>query len=1090
MATFSISAPGGEEYEIEAPDEASALKAYRGLSTPPAAADAAPSYGADIAKTVGPGLARGVAGTIGLPNTVMNYLDQNWFAPAAQAVVRATGRTPTSDMPGGDTRGSIASGFPSQEQILKPVEAVTGPLYKPKTIPGEVVNTLAEFAPNALFGGGSAAQRLGQVVAPALVSEGAGQAARVTAPEAEPYARFGGALVGGVGAAVAQAPRGGQVAMREGLLGVKPDELTAAQALRADARSLPEGGINIPLDEALAQITDGRTGRLSQISRVVTHSGGPGAEAMAGLYAQRPAQIDRAARGTFDLFGPLPRSPSALGLDVQDAAQAGLRQTPEGMALTQALEGAGPRVTADQAGQVIQPALRATADLREAVRAGQAARDYGRARNAPEAAGIERSVMVERPGEPIITQPEFSRPQFSADAPRPLDGMSASAPVMDGPGESLARYIARKGGINFDGGEARANDFQRWNIPGFGNVARPDGKSIDNFWREELIGAGYLKPDLDGGAARDIRDELLRKLTNEQRGVPSYPIGSEPAGPKVRAGRQSDEFRHATEFAEGTLDRDLVNAGIRPETIHPDIRSRVLGEMMRNPRIDPLDAYERVVMAQRDPLAPFVKATTVREEIPDVRFGQVNPQPALDVIGEQARFAKGDVRGALGKAERDLYEPGGADLDMSVQGFLKARERLDYQIKAAYRDGDGTKAADLQATRAALDGQLKAVPEVATADANFAANSRSLEPFTGNAPLARVAQRDDLSGRMAMPTEQVPGTLSGASAMRELIANASPTAREAQGRFWTTKILDGATDARGNVDGDKLVLAMRDNSDVLVQMPEVAERIRGIVQARNGMARVEQTPLGQLAANSDTRRAADTLFPRDPLAGSQSEIGGAMQAVARNNPVAADGITRQFMEGVFNSATRDVKGIASQYGGAGFASRVRGNAQQRQNLDAAVGALPEGAAKGTMMDRLLTALEATGYRPQKGSDTVFNADIRTILANGGGPLSAAITDATRGAAMGGAAAGPKGAAGGALLGLKRGVSDGLLRHRISRGSEDIARMLTDSSVPTADLMAMLGSGNRGSGAQLLLTRLLAGGGSGASSGNTPARTSR
>lgn len=1090
MAVFSISGPDGAEYEVDAPDEASALRAYYGLAgakpAPPAAASS--GYGEDIAKTIAPGLARGVAGTIGLPRAMMDLVDIP-FGYAAKQIVKATGRTPTSEMPGGDTRSSIASGFPTQEQVLKPVEAVAGPLHKPKTLPGGIVNTLAEFAPNALFGGGTAAQRLGQVVAPALVSEGAGQAARVVAPEAEPYARFGGALVGGVGAAVAQAPKGGAALMREGLQGISPDELTAAQALRAEARSLPGGGVDLPLDEALNRVTDGKATRLSQISRVVANSGGEGADALANLYAQRPAQIDRAARGTFDIFGPLPRSPSALGLDVQDAARAGLRQTPEGMALTRAVEGAGPRTTADQAGQVIQPSLRATADLREAVRAGQAARDYGRARQAPETVGIERNVTVERPGEPVVTHPAFSRPQFTEYAPRPLEPFRpGSVDAADGPGDSLARFIAKNGGLRLDG-DAAATDLHKFVVRGVGKVAREDGKSLDSFWRERLIEEGYFRRDADGGAARDISSELLRKLQNEQRGFPSYVLDA-TGKPKGRRGaaKDADEYDAALSVAEGRLDADLAQVGVDPASLHPDIRKRVLGALMRGEDTDPLQAYERTVSALKGSLDPYVKSTTIREEIPDVRFGQVNPSPALDAIGEQARFAKGDVRSALGSARRDLYEPGGTDLDLSVQGNLKARERLDYQIKAAADAGDGTKARDLAITRDALDAQLKAVPEVAAADANFAANSRALEPFTGNRPLAQATRRDD-TGWMATPAEQVPGMLGGPTATRELMANASPAARQAQERYWTTRLLDGATDARGNLDGDKLALAMRENADVLAQMPDVTQRLQAVVQARSGLARPEASPLGQVARTSGTEQAAEALFPAQPLAGSRDELSAAMSAVARNNPQAAQGITRQFLEGVFNTATQETRGLARQYGGAGFASRVRGTPQLRQNLEASVGTLPDGAAKNTAINRLLTALEATGYRPQKGSDTAFNTEIRKTLANGTSPLPAAIMDATTSAGMGAAAAGTGGALSAALLGLRRGANEGLTRMRVNRGGSEFARLLIDRSRTADDLRAFLQAPGA-TDAQRLLIRLLGNSGSAAGSGNASNRSGR
>ncbi len=220
---------------------------------------------------------------------------------------------------------------------------------------------------------------------------------------------------------------------------------------------------------------------------------------------------------------------------------------------------------------------------------------------------------------------------------------------------------------------------------------------------------------------------------------------------------------------------------------------------MRGEETDPLAAYERTVNALREPPAPFVKSTTVEEQIPDVRWGQVDPRPAAAAISEQGRFAKGDVRGALGSASRDLRGPDG-ELDMTVGGQLKARERQDQRIKRALKDEDGTKVRDLTIVRNAMDEQLKRIPEVATADANFVRNSRPLAPFERpNAPLKRATDRIDVPGNepgpFRTPAEQVPEIFAGPSALREALANGGAATREAAERRLSTQILDAVTDA-------------------------------------------------------------------------------------------------------------------------------------------------------------------------------------------------------------------------------------------------------------------------------------------------------
>ena len=931
------------------------------------------------------------------------------------------------------------------------------------------VRTAAGALSGAALGGADSAVRSGgdlqEVWSGALIGGGLGGAGPVVG-------RGVGKLVTAIRG---EAP--GMPLLREAVEGFSEAELASAQHLRDQALALPGGRVDLSVGEALNAATGGRANRASQLERVVANSGGRGGQIASEIYAARPASVDNAARGAFEALAPQPQSPTALGFDLQAAARAGIAQTPEGMALTQAREAVGPRTSADRAGQVIQQEMTSVRDGREAVRALQAERDYAAAREAPERFGIERTIRVERPGEPVITQPEGS-PRFTDAAPRPMDPppvVEASASA--GP-ESLARFVARQGGLRLDG-DVLATDLHRFNIPGMGNVAREGGKGIDNFWRERLIEAGYLRADADGGAARDITNELLRKLQNEQRGLPSYPIDAERqvAAARGRQGQVTDEFRAAQSQAESSLDEALSRAGVPPESLHPDVRSRTVGALMRGEHVDPLDAYERTVAGMREPPAPYSRSTTVTEEISAPRFGQVNPQAALDALDRQARTAKGDVRDELEHVRRDFLEYGTDPLsgvretDLSIEGLLNARKRLDQRLTWAREDGDATKVRDLQSVRAALDEQLKAAPEVATADANFAANSRPLEPFQGDAPLARVTRQDPASGRMLTPTEEVPSHLRGATAARELLANATPEARTAYGNRLATQILDGATDKRGAIDPDRLNGLLRENADVLEQMPEVYTRLESVVRARDGLDRVLASPLGRIAEQPDVKRAISAVFAANPLPGSTREISEAMVALARNNPSAARELARVHLEGVFNEATQQQRGIASQYGGAGFASAVRGNAQQRQNLEAVVRALPEGDTLWTGLDRMLTTLEATGYRPQKGSDTAFNSEILKRFASGKTSIGQAISDVATGAAAGATVGGAAGGAAGGLVGLRRSAGDAMTRASMLGQGEALARLMFDPRA-LPDLRALAKSPTGSKNAELFTRRLL------------------
>ncbi|TFZ59302.1 hypothetical protein E4V01_07550 [Methylorubrum sp. Q1] len=881
--------------------------------------------------------------------------------------------------------------------------------------------------------------------------------------------------------------------MQEALEGVSEKDLESAQFLIEQARGLPGGGVALTLDEALNAVTGGQATRASQLARVVGNSGGEGGRIMNEFYAARPASVDNVGKSAFDRVAAPNLKPTDVGFDIQDAARAGVAQTPEGQVLSAARRAQAPRITSEQAGQAIQTDLGGVRALREAARDARANVDYRLAREAPENVGIERTITVERPGEPVITQPGGA-PRFSEAAPRPLDPppvVEASASAGE---ESLARFVARHGGLRLDG-DVIATDLHRFNIPGIGNVARVGGKGIDNFWRERLIEAGYFRADPDGGAARDISSELLRKLQNEQRGYPSSPLdgGRQAASARGRQGQVTDEYRAALSQAESRLDEALSNAGVPPETLHPEICSRVLGGLMRGEHIDPLDAYERTVAAMVEPPAPYVKSTTIAEEIPDVRFGQVDPRGAIEAVTDLNRTAKGDVRGSLSSFGRDLRGPDG-DLDLTVAGNLRARERQDMRIKRAEEFGDATKVRDLTIGRRALDASLKQVPEVATADANFARNSVPLASFERpNGPLNRITARENVPGAepgpFRTPAEQVPEAITGPTALREALTNGGTATRQAAERRLSTQILDAATDARGDVSAEALRKAMRESADALDQMPALRDRLSHLVLAREGMVRVEASPLGRIAEQPNVKNAISALFPANPLANSQEEIRSAVQALARNNPRAARETVRIYMETVFNEATEQVRGVARQYGGAGFASAVRGNGQQRHNLEAAIRALPDGDTLWTGLDRMMTTLEATGYRPQKGSDTAFNQAIQARLKEGTGTVGQAINDVVSGAAAGAAVGGPSGALGGAVVGGRRGGAKVLQESRVRRDSETIARILTDPKA--LSMIRSLSRQDPGSrSAEILTNKLLQIGGRGVISASQPSEPTR
>lgn len=1035
------------------------LRSLHQASAPSRTPQPAPSIAADVGKSALQGLASGAAGLVDLPQSIAGFVNVPAKAAAkyaARALMAPFGGTPASD------RG-VEIPAPAEPPrlgaaALSGLDAL-GLSYEPQTAAGRFAKTAAEFVPGA---GTTVPRIVGFGVVPGLASEAAGQAAESASPGMQVAARMGAGLLAGVAAGGVGAGIGAvrsrlrpsqQEAMTDAVRGL-PEESIEGAIERMRASRVEGSAENVPLTfgEALNRETDGRATRVSQLERVLANS--PGGEALTNLYAERPAATTRAAERAFDAVAAPNYAPSGIGLDVQAAARAGLAETPEGQALAAAQAAAGPRVTPMQAGGVMQTELRGVRDRAQQQLDRQAAVDYEAARTAPERFGIDRTVAVERPGEPIVT-PYAGPPRFADDAPAPVAPYQAVASAGGRPerGESLARYIARTGGIA-PTDDLVAAGLHQFTVPGVGKVVREGGKPLDGYWRQQLRDAGYFRPDADGYATSDITNDLIRYLQNEQRLGAKFaktPAGTEAGSARQAASAGRDQYDAALSVAESRMASDLRAVGVDPERLHPDLRDRVVGALMRGETDHGADALEAAVRGMREPPPPTVTPTTVRERISAPEFMQVDAAPTLAALDRQIGTAKGDVRAALEGIRRDLYEYGrgpGADqpqLDRSVAGLLHARERLDKTIKDAIRDEDGTKLRDLQTVRAALDQRLKAVPEVAAADRNYALNAQALEPFQGNTPLGRVTQRDDRSGRYGMPAEQVPATVAQPTAAREFADVTTPAGRQAlEGRL-ATQFLDQATPAGGGLpSADTLRGILREHEDLLSTFPMVRQQLTDVALAREGMARVESSPLGRLALQtSDGQTAARVLFPFEPLANSEREIGAAVSALARNNPQAARDLVRLHAEGLFNEAVRETRGLPAQYGGAAFASALAGTPQRMKNLEAAFRALPGGDTAWPGFERFLDVLKTTGFRAQRGSDTAFNTAIQATLKDSSGEVGRALQAAATNAAAGTAVGGPAAGAGAALVALRKSATDAWTRIQVRRNAEGLARLLTD-----------------------------------------------
>lgn len=191
----------------------------------------------DAGKATGAGLARGTASLAGLPGSLGNLFNQGMTAGGkAIGIIPEDWEAPNNPISGGG--------------MIEGMSNLTGGAtdYRGDSRAAKFAGTIAEFLPGALaFGGGNNLVRFG--VAPGAASEAAGQMTEGTA--IEPYARFAGALAGGIlpdvikaGVSKVVSPYGGADPERLKLAQYLDDQgvpLTAGQRVGSEALRRKEG---------------------------------------------------------------------------------------------------------------------------------------------------------------------------------------------------------------------------------------------------------------------------------------------------------------------------------------------------------------------------------------------------------------------------------------------------------------------------------------------------------------------------------------------------------------------------------------------------------------------------------------------------------------------------------------------------------------------------------------------------------------------------------------------------------------------------------------------------------------------------------
>jgi hypothetical protein len=161
---------------------------------------------------------------------------------------------------------------------------------------------------------------------------------------------------------------------------------------------------------------------------------------------------------------------------------------------------------------------------------------------------------------------------------------------------SLTQFIAKNGGLPLDA-ESTARDWGNVSVGRLGKLARPDGRSIDGYWRNKLIDAGYLSRDADGYSSRDITKELYDAIENERAGRKTFTARDE-----MRSAGRSDVDGEEAEFlaASRQLREELETVGVRPEEMSAKAFNDAVERLARGEEQDAITAYERAVMALDD----------------------------------------------------------------------------------------------------------------------------------------------------------------------------------------------------------------------------------------------------------------------------------------------------------------------------------------------------------------------------------------------------------------------------------------------------------------------------------------------------------
>lgn len=274
----------------------------------------APSADYGLAKATGVGIAKGAIGLAGMAGDAQDLL--------SKGVDYVKSKLPTPPEPDEPTRKFLAKygdrgdegpqfPLPNSADIQRQVEKVTGPFRQPQNQAETDAQTVGEFIPAAAMGpGGLARKAVTQAAIPAAATITAGRYS-----EQNPYVKALAGFVGGVGAGALAGPSSADRILRSKI----PNSVTEQDITRA-GQLIEHGqarGVDLAWPEALSRVTGQPI--LTDMMRVL-ESHPQTRPQMSEFFANRPAQIENAARTEFSNVGNLHPNPSSIGPQAGEAA--------------------------------------------------------------------------------------------------------------------------------------------------------------------------------------------------------------------------------------------------------------------------------------------------------------------------------------------------------------------------------------------------------------------------------------------------------------------------------------------------------------------------------------------------------------------------------------------------------------------------------------------------------------------------------------------------------------------------------------------------------------------------------------------------